>query len=163
MKLKLAEKFAEQLAGAMADEARRKRQAAIEYEEKLKREKEKMEQKALEEERQKRLEAEKKAEEAKASEQRTKIKAYATEEILKMDLSTARIRDIKDKMEDLGISYAGCTSRDDLIRKLTNNVPALKSKIDQTDGPGIQVMYTCTYTYIYCTNTLYTCTCIYYT
>ena len=144
MKLKLAEKFAEQLAGAMAsDIARKRREAALEYEEKLRKEKAEKERKEreakereLEEERRKRIEAEKKAEEAKANEQKAKLKSYAVDELMRMDLNNAKIRDIKDKMDDLGVSYAGCTSREDLIKKLTTNVPSLKSKLDQTDGGG---------------------------
>ncbi|XP_003388321.1 PREDICTED: uncharacterized protein LOC100631577 [Amphimedon queenslandica] len=144
MKLKLAEKFAEQLAGAMAsDIARKRREAALEYEEKLRKEKAEKErkekearEKELEEERRKRIEAEKKAEEAKASEQKARLKSYAVDELMRMDLNNAKIRDIKDKMDDLGLSYAGCTSREDLIKKLTANVPSLKTKMDQTDGGG---------------------------
>lgn len=147
LKLKLAERLAEQLAGAMAgDINRRRREAAIEYEVKLKEEKEEMERKekiqqqnALEEERRKRLEAEKKAEEAKANEQKAKLKAYVIDDLMQMDLNTAKIREIKDKMDDLGIRYADCTTRDDLIRKLQANVPSLKIRMDQTDG--VKVLY----------------------
>lgn len=143
-KLKLAEKFAEQLAGAMAgDIARRRRE---ENEEKLKREKEEKErkereererrQKELEEERRKRIEAEKKAQEAKEKEQQAKLKAYAVDDLMRMDLSNAKPRDIKDKMEDLGISHIGCTSREDLLKKLAANVPSLKDKIDRINQGG---------------------------
>ena len=86
--------------------------------------------KELEEERRKRIEAEKKAQEAKEKEQHTKLKAYAVDDLMRMDLSNAKPRDIKDKMEDLGISHVGCTSREDLLKKLAANVPSLKDRIN---------------------------------
>ena len=135
-------KLAERLAGAVADDiARQRRQASIEYEQKLKKEKDEIDakvkarqveqEKALEEERRKRLEAERKAEEAKHNEQKAKLKAYVVDELLQMDLKKTKISVIKEKMNDLGISDTGCLSRDDLITRLKSNVPALKTKLDQ--------------------------------
>ena len=136
----------------MADEARQRRQASIEYETKLKREKEEMERKQREkeeeerrkkqeegrrrlreredEERRKRMEEQEKALEAKR-------KSGLVDDLMKMDLGSAKIRDIKDKMDELGLSYVGCTSRDDLINKLKSHYPVLKSKMDQIDSPTV--------------------------
>lgn len=144
VKIKVAEKLVEHLvAGAVADDlARKRREASLEYEQKLKREREEIEAKEkakereqerlLEEERQKRIEAEKRAEEAKRNEQKAKLKAYVADELMQMDLKKAKISLIKEKMQDLGISDAGCLSREDLITRLKSNIPSLKAKLDQS-------------------------------
>ena len=152
IKLKLVERFAEQLVGAMADDARQRRQASIEYETKLKREKEEMERKQREkeeEERRKKQEEERRRLREREDEERrkrideqekaleAKRKSGLVDDLMKMDLGSAKIRDIKDKMDELGLSYVGCTSRDDLINKLKSHYPVLKSKMDQIDSPTV--------------------------
>jgi DNA repair exonuclease SbcCD ATPase subunit len=140
MKLKLAERLAEEFAGAVASDIARKK-ASLEYEQKLKKEKEDIEkkekerqeqnQKALENERIKRIDAEKKAEEARQKEQKAKLKAYVIDDLLSMDLKKAKVAEIKEKMADLGISSAGCFTRDALISVLKDNIPVLKTKLQQ--------------------------------
>ena len=48
------------------------------------------------------------------------------EELRKMDLDHAPIRELKSIMEKMGISSVGCLSRKDLKEKLLENVPELR-------------------------------------
>lgn len=48
------------------------------------------------------------------------------EELLKMDLDTAKIRDIRNIMGKMGVSTHGCVERADLKKKLMDNVPELR-------------------------------------
>lgn len=135
IKLKLSEQLAEELVGHMVSEAeRRRRQARLEYEEKLKKEREEMEYKEKEREKQ-RLEEERKKkldeEEAKRKLEEDKRRSLVEDELLMMDLSSAKIRDIKEKMDDLRISHVGATCREDLLQKLRDKVPRLRVKLDQ--------------------------------
>ena len=140
IKLKLSEQLAEELVGHMVSEAeRRRRQARLEYEEKLKKEREEMEYKEKQREKQ-RLEEERKKkldeEEAKRKLEEDKRRSLVEDELLMMDLSSAKIRDIKEKMDDLRISHVGATCREDLLQKLRDKVPRLRVKLDQ---PSSQV------------------------
>ena len=145
MKLKMAERFAEELfKGAVASEMeRRKKQAQLEYEKKLRIDREEMERKEmerekkrLEEEKQRKLEAERKDEEElmrrkKALEQK---RAHIEDDLMMMDLEHCKIRDIKEKMEEGGISSLGATCREDLLTKLKSKFPRLKQKLEHSGG-----------------------------
>ena len=52
----------------------------------------------------------------------------AMDELMKMDLNTAHIRDIKEVMSKLDISYVGLYERKELVDKLKANVPKLQTK-----------------------------------
>ena len=135
IKLKLSERLAEEFAGALQEEQRRRARQV--YESKLRQEREEMERKEqarLDEEKQKLQEEKKKREEAEQQayaaklrlmQERQRRRPQVVESLLKMDLNTCRIRELKDKMEDLGISHVGYTSRPELIERLKQDVPEL--------------------------------------
>ena len=140
----LAERFAEALLSSEAE--RRRRNARAEYEEKLKKEKEEMEQKEKmkkEEEQRKEEEARRKEleekrvreEELKRDLERKRLRV--AEGLNRMDLSTAKIRDIKEKMEEAGISYIGLTSREELIKRLRENLPQLQQRLGSANQVGL--------------------------
>ena len=153
MKLKLSERLAEELfKGAVASEIeRRKRQAQLEYEERLKKEREEMERKEmerkreenrrLEEEKKKKLEAEREEEMIKRRNELDRKRAEIEDELLLMDLSTMKIRDIKEKMTEAGIGHVGATSRADLIHKLKDKLPRLKNKLESSGVIQVHVIH----------------------
>lgn len=58
------------------------------------------------------------------------------EELRKMDLDHAPIRELKSIMERMGISPVGCLSRKDLKEKLLENVPELRLTATSGSSPG---------------------------
>lgn len=50
------------------------------------------------------------------------------EELMKMDLDSAPIRELKNIMEKMRISSLGCLNRKDLKERLLDNVPELRLK-----------------------------------
>ena len=141
-KLKLAEKLAEELAGHFIRnelEEKRKR-ARLEYEQRLRREREaeelkarleQQEQQEKEEKERRDRERQREAIEIKKQEieeERRRNRPKALDELMKMDLDTARIKDIKEVMSMLGVSYVGLYERKELLDKLKANVPELRLK-----------------------------------
>ena len=61
-------------------------------------------------------------------EERRRNRPKALDELMKMDLDTARIKDIKEVMSMLGVSYVGLYERKELLDKLKANVPELRLK-----------------------------------
>ena len=111
MKLKLAERLTEELAGVFVGDLkaeRQKKEAQLEYEKKLKQDMERREKERLENERRQRV----------------------IEELLRMDLKTARIPEIKQKMDELKINHRGALYREDLFQLLKSKIPQLKMKLD---------------------------------
>lgn len=58
------------------------------------------------------------------------------EELQKMDLDSAPIRELKSIMEKMGISSRGCLNRKDLKEKLMENVPELRLSGTSPISPG---------------------------
>ena len=114
------------------EEKRKKEEEQRKQEEERRRKLEEERRRQQEEERRRRLEEEKRREsERRAKEEaekkeRERKRRQVAEDLNKMDLSTAKIRDIKDKMEEAGIGYIGLTSREELIRRLKENFPNLQ-------------------------------------
>lgn len=144
-KLKIAEKLAEHLTDALrADMQQRQRERGRrEYEEKLRREKEALErERAKEAEQRQRFEAERREmeeslkrykEEQKRNEyQSQEARKRKVEELNQLDLSEVRVGVIKEKMQALGISHAGCLTRTDLITRLQSKVPELHEQQSPT-------------------------------
>ena len=63
-----------------------------------------------------------------------KSRPQVLEELMKMDLDTAPIKEIKDKMGKLGISYVGLIERSELVDKLLENFPELQMKMASKQG-----------------------------
>lgn len=153
MKLKVAERIAQDfMRGAVANERERlKRQAQMEYERKLKEQMErkeltrqKEERARLEDEKLKRVEEEKQKEEEELARRRLALeekRSKVENELMQMDLSSTKIRDIKEKMDEAGINYVGATSREDLIAKLKARLPRLKLKLESSSAAGNEVCY----------------------
>lgn len=117
-KLKLVEHLAEGLAEEMAKNvAERERREQAEKEER-ERVKEEAEKKRKEEEQRARDEARRREEEI-----RRQNRPQAVAELLKTDLDVASVKVIKELMAKLGISSVDCLSKEDLKKKLVDNVP----------------------------------------
>ena len=159
-KLKLAERLAEELAGHLKNEMEeRQKRARLEYEERLRRERERerleelrRQQEEAEREQEKRerenRERQREAIEIKKREREEELRRsrpQAMDELMKMDLNTARIRDIKEVMSKLGISYVGLYERKEMVDRLKANVPELRTK----SGPQLSSSPTQSYRYIH--------------
>ena len=91
--------------------------------------------KKLEEEKKKKEEEEEHQKDLKrrqANERIRKERPQHLEELLKMDLDSSSIRDIKAIMIKLGVSPHDCFERGDLKKKLIENVPELRIKISSS-------------------------------
>ena len=140
-KLKLAEKLAEELAGQFirSEIEERRKKARLEYEERLRREElkarlEQQERQEQEEKERRDKERQREAIEIKKRElERNRPKVL--DELMKMDLDTARIKDIKEIMSKLGLSFVGLCERKDFLDKLKANVPELRLKTSQAQQP----------------------------
>ena len=144
VKLKIAEQIAEQLfKGAIVGELeKRKRQAQLDYEQKLQAEREEMERKEIERQQQEsrqmekekmeRLEAEKRHDEERRQQVIDDKRAKVEDELLKMNLNTTKISVIKEMMKEGGISTVGALDRADLLAKLKTKLPRLKAKLENS-------------------------------
>ena len=96
----------------------RARREEIERQERLRRE---------EAEKSKRLrEIEREQERRAKEEERRRNRPANVERLLAMDVDGSPPRDIKGLMERLGVSYQGCTTRDDLITQLAQHIPEFR-------------------------------------
>ncbi len=111
VKNKSSEEMAEKLAGVLMGDLERQRRR--EYEEKLKKEKDDLERRLKE------------SEELRIKEQDREKKI---DEIRSMDLQSARISDIKAKMDGLKIRHIGAVTREDLIQQMKKVIPNLSYK-----------------------------------
>lgn len=142
VKLKMAEKVAGDLAEGLAQQVRtqisdKEKRMRDEYELKLQRQMAEKEEefKKLEEEKKKKEEEEEHQKDLKrrqANERIRKERPQHLEELLKMDLDSSSIRDIKAIMIKLGVSPHDCFERGDLKKKLIENVPELRIKISSS-------------------------------
>ena len=107
----------------------REQQGRIEHEAIVQREQEQREQQK--QERIRLLEIEKEQERRRQEEQRLRERPMHVQDLLKLDLEKVAIREIKSIMEKMHISYVGCTSRQDLITQLVQQVPELRLKREE--------------------------------
>ena len=107
-KNKLAEKMAERFADVLMGDLQRQRRQ--QYEQQLKKDQDDLERRLKETERQQKKERER----------QKKI-----EEIRSMNLQTAKIADIKIKMDDLKIRHVGAITREDLIQQIKKAIPSI--------------------------------------
>ncbi|CAI7991881.1 Serine/threonine-protein kinase PINK1, mitochondrial [Geodia barretti] len=144
VQVKMAENLAEELASHVKDSIdERETKLRREYEQKLRRQleereraqrmeeeskKREEEEKAKKEEEERRKEAEKKRQTAK---ERSEKRPQYLQELLKMDLDSVPVRDMKAVMIKLGVSPHDCFERKDLKKKLMENVPELRRKIEE--------------------------------
>ena len=138
-------KFAEELAHHSNNEMEeRQKRARLEYEQKLRkeRERERMEELRRQQEELKRQQEEAEREQ-KHKEELCRRRSQAMDKLMKMDLNTARIRDIKEVMSKLGIRYVGLYERKELIDELKANVPELRTKPEsqQSSSPTQSYRY----------------------
>ena len=94
-----------------------------------------MEEKKHQEEEEERRKAEKRKRNA---EYRKETRPQHLEELLKMDLDTASIRDIKAIMIKMGISPHDCLERSDMKKKLRENVPELRMRSESVTSMSSQ-------------------------
>ncbi len=140
-KNKLAEKMAEHFADVLMGDLQRKRRQ--EYDERLKKERADLESRLKENEEQKRKEEEK---QRKIDQDRQR----KIDQLRSMDLQTAKIADIKAKMDELKIRHVGATTREDLIQHIKQVVPSV-SHTKVTKYFSIQnIEHYCHYNYHYC-------------
>lgn len=71
-----------------------------------------------------------------ANERLRQERPHRLEELLKMDLDSAPIRELKNIMEKMGISPRGCLNRKDLQEKLLESVPELRLKQQSESSPN---------------------------
>ena len=158
-KLKLVDHVAEGLAEKVNKEmSERERKIREEYELKMKRlvpsiqlklfswfcfccyrelaEKEEKARKEVEEKKRQEEEEEKRRDEKRKrnAEYRRETRPHHLEELLKMDLDTAPIRDIKAIMIKMGISPHDCLERSDMKRKVRENVPELRMTMEKSES-----------------------------
>ena len=157
---KLAEELAEELAGYLKNEMEKadgQKQARPEYEQKLQREREcerieklGRQQGELEREQEKRErqnnERQRETIEIKKRECEKELCQgcpQAMDKLMKMDLNTARVKDIKEVMSKLDIDYVGLCERKELVEKLKSNVPNLwtKPESQQSSNPTQSYRY----------------------
>jgi hypothetical protein len=144
VQLKMAENLAEELTSHVKDSIdERETKLRREYEEKLRRQLEERERtQKMEEESKKREEEEKAKKEAEerrkeeekkrqTAKERSEKRPQYLQELLKMDLDSMPVRDIKAIMIKLGVSPHGCVERKDLTKKLMENVPELRRKVEE--------------------------------
>ena len=152
--IKVAEKLAEHFTEALrADLQERRREKVMrDHEAKMQQAREDLErERAREAEQRQKLEAEHREmkerlkryeEEQKRNEREAQERRRSqVEELNQLDLSGAKIGLIKEKMEALGVSSAGCLTRADLLNKLQRAVPELHIQ-EQPTQQDFPVNYT---------------------
>lgn len=157
VELKVTERIAQDFMRGASARQRLKREAEIEYERKLKEEMErkelvrqKEERRRLEDEKQKRIDDERREEEELARRRRAleEKRNRVEEDLLLMDLSSAKPRDIMRKMDEGGISHVGATSKEDLLAVLKSRFPKVKQKLENAEsGWGVRLSIHVTHVY----------------
>ncbi len=66
-----------------------------------------------------------------AEEKRRRERPQHLQELLKMDLDAASVRDLRAMMIKMGIPFQDCVEKSDMKRKLIDNVPELRMEMDR--------------------------------